>query len=520
MSELTIPGLLARAAEEFPDAEAVVDGDVRVTYARLRERVREAAGAFIGAGVAPGDRIAIWAPNGLSWIVTVLGAMGAGATLVPLNTRFKGDEARWPLSKAEVKVLFVEDGFLGIDYPGMLGLDEAGAVPGLPALETVVTFNGAARPGVVTWDEFAGKAVSGEEADARAAAVRPGDIADILFTSGTTGKPKGVMCTHEQNVRTYEAWTGRTGVKAGDRYLIVNPMFHSFGYKAGVLACVLKGATMVLQRTFDVPETLRLIEQEKVTVLPGPPTIYTSLLDAPGRDEHDLSSLRLAVTGAADVPVALVRRIRAELFPQVVTAYGLTESSGTVTACSVDDDDETIATTCGRAIADVEVAIVGAAGEPVPPGTDGEVMVRGYNVMKGYLGDPEETARTIRDGWLDTGDRGRLDERGNLTITGRTKEMFVVGGFNVYPAEVEDVLARHDAVAESGVVGVPDARMGEVGRAHVRLRPGREATADELIAHCRERLANFKVPREVVFVDDLPKTASGKVRRVDLKART
>lgn len=226
------------------------------------------------------------------------------------------------------------------------------------------------------------------------------------------------------------------------------------------------------------------------------------------------------MTGAADVPVALVRRIRAELFPQVVTAYGLTESSGTVTACSVDDDDETIATTCGRAIADVEVAIVGAAGERVPPGTDGEVMVRGYNVMKGYLGDPEETARTIRDGWLDTGDRGRLDERGNLTITGRTKEMFVVGGFNVYPAEVEDVLARHDAVAESGVVGVPDARMGEVGRAHVRLRPGREATADELIAHCRERLANFKVPREVVFVDDLPKTASGKVRRVDLKART
>src|SRR5690606_23140014 len=368
-------------------------GDVRVTYAELRERVREAAGAFAGSGIAPGDRIAIWAPNSLSWIVTVLGAMGAGATLVPLNTRFKGDEARWPLSKARVKLLFVEDGFLGADYPGMLGLDESGEVPGLPDLQSIVTVNGDARPGVITWAEFTGRAVP-EEADARAAAVAPGDVADILFTSGTTGRPKGVMCTHEQNIRTYQAWTGRTGVRAGDRYLIVNPMFHSFGYKAGVLACVLKRATMVLQRTFDVPETLRIIERERITVLPGPPTIYTSLLDAPGRAEHDLSSLRLAVTGAADVPVALVRRIRSELFPQVVTAYGLTESSGTVTACSVDDDDETIATTCGRPIADVEVAIVDEKGERVPPGTDGEVLVRGYNVMSGYLDDPEATAAT------------------------------------------------------------------------------------------------------------------------------
>ncbi|GAA2142469.1 FadD3 family acyl-CoA ligase [Actinomadura napierensis] len=517
MGELTIPAVLGRAAEAFPDAEAVVDGDVRVTFAQLRDRVREAAAAFAGAGIEPGDRIAIWAPNGLPWIVTVLGAMGAGATLVPLNTRYKGDEARWPLTRARVKMLFVADGFLGIDYPGMLGVDETGAYPGLPDLKAVVTFNGDERPGVTSWSGFVGKAVPLADADARAAAVRPGDVADILFTSGTTGRPKGVMCTHEQNIRTFEAWAARTGVHAGDRYLIVNPMFHSFGYKAGVIACVLKGATMVLQPVFEVAETLRIIEAERITVLPGPPTIYTTLLDAPGRGERDLSSLRLAVTGAADVPVALVRRIREELFPQVVTAYGLTECTGTVTACSVDDDDETIATTCGKPIDDVEVKIVDDQGDAVPAGADGEVLVRGYNVMSGYLDDPEATAETIRDGWLDTGDRGRLDERGNLSITGRSKEMFVVGGFNVYPAEVEDVLARHDAVAESGVIGVPDARMGEVGRAYVRLRPGRTATADELVAHCRERLANFKVPKEVVFVDDLPKTASGKVRRVELK---
>lgn len=517
--DLTIPRVLARTVAAFPDAEAVVDGPVRLTWTELNDRVREAAAALIAAGVGAGDRISIWAPNGPRWIATALGAVSVGAALVPINTRFKGEEAHWPLSRARVKMLFVEDGFLGIDYPGMLGLDSGGTIPGLPDLTTVVTFNGAARPGVSTWRDFLdrGAAVSPAEVDARAAAVSPDDVADILFTSGTTGRAKGALCTHAQNIRTYQAWTGRTGVSAGDRYLIVNPMFHSFGYKAGVLASVIKGATMVLQRVFEPEETMRIIEAEKVTVLPGPPTIYTTLLDAPGRAEHDLSSLRLAVTGAADVPVALVRRIRAELFPQVITAYGLTESSGTVTACSLDDDDETIATTCGRAIDGVEVVIADEHGKPVPAGEDGRVLVRGYNVMPGYLDDPEATAETVRDGWLDTGDRGRLDDRGNLAITGRTKEMLLVGGFNVYPAEVEDVLARHGSVAESGVVGAPDERLGEVARAYVRLRPGHQVTAQELIDHCRERLANFKVPREIVFLDDLPKTASGKIRRVDLK---
>jgi acyl-CoA synthetase (AMP-forming)/AMP-acid ligase II len=509
---LTIPAALDRAAREFPDVEAVVDGTVRVTYARLGEQVRRAARAFTASGVGRGDRIAVWAPNSLAWMVTALGAVTAGAVLVPLNTRYKGDEARWPLTKAKVRMLFVEDGFLGIDYPAMLGLDGAGTIPGLPDLETVVTFNGPQRPGVTSWEEWleAGEGAPDPEP------VAPDDVADILFTSGTTGLPKGVLCTHVQNVRTYLAWSGRTGVTAGDRYLIINPFFHTFGYKAGVLACLLRGATMVLQRVFDVAETLRLIEAERITVLPGPPTIYTSLLDAPDLSRRDLSSLRLAVTGAADVPVALVRRIRT-LFPQVVTAYGLTESSGTVTACSVGDDDVTVATTSGRPIEDVEVRVADAEGRPVPTGQDGEILVRGYNVMLGYLDDPQATAETIRDGWLVTGDRGRLDERGYLAITGRSKDMFTVGGFNVYPAEVESALVRHDAVSEAAVIGVPDERMGEVGRAYVRTRPGREVTAEELIAHCRERLANFKVPREVVFVDDFPRNAAGKVRKVDLR---
>ncbi|MEV0594702.1 FadD3 family acyl-CoA ligase [Nonomuraea cavernae] len=519
---LTIPGVLARAAREFPGTEAVVDGASRLTYGRLLDRVREAARGFLALGARPGDRVAIWAPNGLPWIITALGAMSVGAVVVPINTRYKGEEARWLLGRSRARFLFVEDGFLGNSYLAMLGLPsaEGNGAAGLPDLSAVVTYDDGARPGATSWADFvAGAAgIPEEEAVARAAAVRPDDVADILFTSGTTGRPKGVMCTHRQNVRTYLAWSERNGLHHADRYLIVNPLFHTFGFKAGVFACVLRAATMVLQPVFEAGETMRLIEAERITVLPGAPTIYITMLDAPERDRYDLSSLRLAVTGAAVVPVALVQRMRAELFPEVITAYGLTEASGTVTACSLDDDDETVAGSAGRAIEGVEVRVADAAGEPVPTGADGEVLVRGHNVMLGYLDDEEATAATVRDGWLVTGDRGRLDDRGNLTITGRSKDMYVVGGFNVYPAEVEQVLAAAEGVAEAAVVGVPDARMGEVGRAYVAARPGADLAPDALIAYCRDRLANFKVPREVVLVDRLPRNAAGKIDKAGLPA--
>ncbi|ETK36969.1 FadD3 family acyl-CoA ligase [Microbispora sp. ATCC PTA-5024] len=524
MSEIdapTIPAALDRAARDFPHVEAVVDGPVRLTFGELRDRVRTVARAFAALGVGRGDPVAIWAPNGVRWVLTALGALGAGAVLVPLNTRYKGDEARWPLARSGAGVLFVEDGFLGNGYLAMLGAGtgeesaQAPGVPGLPALRTVITYDEAEGPGVIGWTRFLEgvHAVPEDEARSRWSSVTGDDVADVLFTSGTTGRSKGVMCTHAQDVRTYEAWCDRTGLRRGDRYLVVNPFFHCFGYKAGILACLLRGATMVLQKVFDAGETMRLVEAERITVLPGPPTVYVSLLDAPGRDRHDLSSLRLAVTGAAVVPIELVRRLRFELFPQVVTAYGLTEACGTVTSCSVGDDDATVAATSGRPIDGVEVAVVDGRGEPVPPGEDGEILVRGHNVMKGYLGDEEATAAAVRDGWLATGDRGRLDARGHLTVTGRSTDMFTVGGFNVYPAEVEHVLAGHEAVAEAVVVGIPDRRLGEVGRAYVRARPGAAATPEDLIAHCRSRLAGFKVPREVVFVADLPRNAAGKVVR-------
>ena len=316
------------------------------------------------------------------------------------------------------------------------------------------------------------------------------------------------MSAHRQALDVARAWAGCAQLTSADRYLIVNPFFHSFGYKAGILACLLTGATMVPQLVFDAGEAMRLIEDMQITVLPGAPTIYSSILDHPERRSRDLSSLRLAVTGAAVVPVALVERMRAELtFDEVLTAYGLTEAV-VATMCRPGDDQKTVATTSGRATAGFEVSIAGDGdgGEP------GEILLRGPNVMLGYLDDPAATAEAIDSaGWLHTGDVGLLDERGYLTITDRLKDMYICGGFNVYPAEVEQALARHEGVAETAVVGMPDGRLGEVGKAYVVRRPGADPDAAELIEFCRATLANYKVPREVEFRSELPRNPAGKV---------
>ena len=509
----TIPAMLARAVAQFPGREAIIDGRLRWTFAELGEETYRCAAAMIASGVQRGDRVAVWAPNGHRWVVAALGAVTAGATLVPVNTRYKGDEAGWILGQSGARLLLVENGFLGHDYLAML----REAAPGLPGLSEIITLNDA---GELPWPQFLDRAATVPRSGvlARAAAVTEDDLSDMFFTSGTTGRPKGVMTAHGQNLRVFDAWAAGVGLRPGDRYLLVNPMFHTFGYKAGVLACLMQGATMLPQPVFDAGEALRLIAQERVTVLPGPPTLYASLLDHPARAGRDLSSLRLAVTGASVVPVALVERLRAELFGEVVIAYGLTESCGTVTVGDPNTDPETMSRTVGQAIEGTEVIIGDPDGSPLPPGEAGEVLVRGYNVMRGYFGDPEATAAAIDPrGWLHTGDVGTLDADGNLRITDRLKDMFVVGGFNAYPAEIEQAISQNEKVSEAAVVGVPDERLGEVGLAYVIPRPGATPTEEEIIAFCRERLANFKVPRAVRVVGELPRNASGKVLKFALR---
>ncbi|WP_369247329.1 FadD3 family acyl-CoA ligase [Streptomyces sp. R41] len=525
----SIPGLVRSAATRFADREAVVEGRTPISYADLGARVERAAAACMASGVRRGDRVAIWAPNTLDWIVSALGAVSAGAVLVPLNTRFKGTEAAYVLSRSRAKLLFVTGTFLGTSYVASLrracgeGPGSAGPLPGLPHLEQVVVLSDDAPADFRTWKDFLadGEGVGAADVRQRADTLSGSAPSDIIFTSGTTGRPKGALITHAQTLRGYEIWSDLAGLREGDRYLIVNPFFHTFGYKAGIVACLMRGATMIPQPVFNVDTVLANVASERISVLPGPPTLHQSLLDHPSRDAHDLSALRLVVTGAAVVPLRLVERLRSELgVDTVLTAYGLSEASGIVTMCRRGDAPPVIASTSGRAIPDTEVRVVDATGAPLGAGSPGEVLVRGFNVMQGYFEDPEATAAVLdADGWLRTGDVGVLDDAGNLRITDRIKDMFIVGGFNAYPAEIEQLLGLHPDVADVAVIGVPDGRLGEVGKAYVVRRAGAVLTADDLIAWSRREMANYKVPRVVEFVGELPRNASGKVVKGELRGR-
>jgi len=525
----TIPRLVADGAERHGGTEALVDGGVRLTYAQLADQVDRYARGFVAAGVEPGDRVAVWAPNCAEWMLAALGSLRAGAVLVPLNTRFKGGEAAYILRSAGVTVLVSVRGFLGVDYPALLRPEDVGTLRRIVLLRDEGGPGGEGPPSaeIVGLPAFlgAGEVVDPSETAARAGAIRPDDVSDLIFTSGTTGHPKGAVTTHAQSLRTFGTWASIVGLGAGDRYLVVNPFFHTFGYKAGILACLMAGATVVPEPVFDAAQVLERIAAERITVLPGPPTLYQTLLADPDRSRHDLSTLRLGVTGAAVVPVELVHQMSRELgFSTVLTAYGLTESCGTVTMCRRGDPPEIIAGTSGRAIPGLEVRAV-AGGRAAGPGEPGEIVVRGYTVMSGYWGDEEGTAAAIdSERWLHTGDIGVMDSGGNVTITDRVKDMFVVGGFNAYPAEIEAMLRAHDAVAQVAVVGVPDARLGEVGCAYVvPAAQGAAVDPDELgrtiLSWSRQAMANYKVPRGIVVLDSLPVNASGKVLKRELRAR-
>ncbi|ORA85024.1 FadD3 family acyl-CoA ligase [Mycobacterium malmoense] len=470
----TIPEMVLSAADRFGDAEAVVDGPLRLTFAELVQRIRCAAGAFADLGVGRGERVAIWAPNCAEWIVAAFGLLTAGGVLVPVNTRFKTEEAGDIIARSGAKAVLVQKGFLGRDYT-LSSLKPSGLPP---VIDLKSDFLSGGSP-------FE-RPVSGT------------DISDIIFTSGTTGRPKGAMMNHRQTLRAYEEWATLADLREGDRYLMINPYFHTFGLKAGLVASFLRGATMLPVAVFDVDTVVDLVERERITMLPGPPTLYHSLLTV--GDGARLSTLRAGVTGAADIPVELVRRIHGELpFRTLMTGYGLTEA-GNVTLSRPGDSFEDVASTAGLPCEGVEVRIAG----------DGEILVRGYNVMQGYLDDPAATAEAIdADGWLHTGDLGNLDDAGRLRVVGRKKDMFIVGGFNAYPAEIEGFLLNHPAVAQAAVIGVPDERLGQVGKAFV-VRKG-VVSAEELIGWCRERMAGFKVPRSVRFLEALPLNATGKV---------
>lgn len=519
----TIAEALQAAVAAFPSRTAIVDGDLRLTFSDLKAQADQLSKALLAAGAAPGERFLIWAPNMAEWVWAALAGQQIGGVLVPVNTRFKGPEAAEIARRSGAKLAFAVGDFLGRNYAALL------AAQNCPALERILVLGNegqAALQGktpepLQSLEAFVrlGAQVSDADLARRIAALGPEQLSDIMYSSGTTGAPKGAMISHGQNIATFEEWAAAVGLNGRDRYLVINPFFHSFGYKAGWLAALLRGAAIYPEAVFDPERTLGLIERHRISMLPGPPTLFQSLLAHPAMPEADLSSLRCAVTGASSVPVRLVEDMKRKLgFDEVYTAYGLTESSGVVSLCRQGDDFETIANTCGRAMRGVEIRIAGADGEALPAGASGEVWVRGFNVMRGYLDDPAGTAAAITpDGWLKTGDLGSLDERGYLRILDRLKDMYICGGFNCCPAEIEARLLDHPDIAEVAVIGMPDARLGELGCAFAVRAPGSALAADDLIAWARERMANYKAPRRVVWVDALPRNASGKVRKFLLR---
>ena len=509
LEKLTIPQLVKTQAEKLTSKSALISESETISFGDLDIFSTNIASHLIEHGILPGDRAAIWAPNMNEWVLAAIAIHKAGGVVVPINTRMKGKEAAYILNNSEAKILFSVKKFLGIDFFELLENED------LPYLKMQVSLDSeAASSGDLIFSKLKINPLDTELPD-----IKGNDMADIIFTSGTTGKPKGVISSHLQNIKVFDYWSKYIGLNENDRYLIVNPFFHTFGYKAGWLASLMRGATAYPCPIFDADKIIQTINEHKISMLPGPPTLYQSILTSNLIHTLDISSLRLGVTGAASIPVQLIKDMKERLgFETVITAYGLTESTGVVTMCTPDDDYETIATTSGCAIADVQVKCVDHEGQKVTAGEPGEILVKGYNITQGYFNNPEATQEAIdSDGWLHTGDIGILDQNGYIKITDRSKDMFIVGGFNAYPAEIENILCDHSAISQVAVIGIADERMGEVAKAFIVLKPNHELEKDSLLQWCKDNMANYKVPREIEFVNELPTNAAGKVMKYLLK---
>lgn len=513
----SIPKLVFSAAKRHGELIAIEDGNLQISYKDLPSVSLDVCRALIASGVTPGDRVAIWGANSGLWVLAAIGLQMAGAILVPINTRMKAVEAAEIINRSGANFIFSVGDFLKSDYPAQLAqLFTAKQL----SIVTLTPRTGEPIESCCDWQTFiARKAkISAQSALEVATNINGDDISDLMFTSGTTGKPKGVMSRHGAIIRAFSVFVETLGIVPGDRYLVVNPFFHAFGYKAGWVSCLLAGATILPQAVFDADEVFARISQDKVTVLPGPPTLYLSLLAHPSLESANLASLRVAVTGAATIPPILIERMQKILgFEVVTTAYGLTECGGLASICDIDTDIETIACTSGKAIVGTEIAILSEKGEVLNKGETGEICIRGFHVMKGYFEQPDATAEAIdKDNWLHTGDVGHLDENGFLSITDRLKDMYISGGFNCYPAEIEAVLLEHPAIAQSAVVGIKDERMGEVGCAFITLKSEMLLDEPTLISWCRERMANYRVPRSVKIISEMPVNASNKIVKAEL----
>ncbi len=525
----TVDGVLKAAANEVPDrlALAVPQSSRRFTFAEFDREVERVARGMIACGLNPGERIGIWAPNCAEWLLTMFGAARAGLVLVNINPAYRSSELEFALRLVGCRAVVFAPRFKTSDYAAML----QSAIPELataaagrlvcaafPELRLLIQLGTEPLAGTLSFDDLL---ASGHDTGPAALVaiteqLDADQVFNIQFTSGTTGTPKGAALTHFNIVNNGYFVGEAMRLTSGDRVCIPVPMYHCFGMVLGVLAAMTHGAASVLSgEGFDPLAVLETVARERCTVLLGVPTMFIAELEHPRFAEFDLSSLRTGVMAGSPCPTAVMRRVVAEMhMPEVTICYGMTETSPVSFQSQPDDPLELRVSTVGRVHPYVQVKVIGLDGHVVPRGTAGELLTRGYSVMRGYWDDPERTRDAIDDGgWMHTGDLGVIDEQGYCSIVGRVKDMIIRGGENVYPREIEEFLYRHPTVLDVAVVGVPDAKYGEAVCACIRLRDGMSVSEQQIREFCSGQIAHYKVPRYVRFVDSFPLTITGKVQK-------
>jgi fatty-acyl-CoA synthase len=525
--DVTVGQLLTRLAEAIPERDALIYAGrgPRWTFAELEREARLIASGLVAAGVARGDRVALWATNVPEWIVLQFALAKAGAILVTVNTSLRAREIEYLLHQSETSTLITIGGFKDVDY--IAELREAGAIGDarherLPHLQRVIFIGADCPPGLTPYDRLRELGLSAPDAAlvARESAVTVDDVINMQYTSGTTGFPKGVMLS-SRNIVNNGYWTGEgLGYTADDRLCLCVPLFHCFGCVLGVLAAYTHGACLCPVESFDPERVLEMVDRERCTSIYGVPTMFLAELEHPHFSRYDMSSLRTGIMAGALCPEPLMRRVIDQMhLPELTIVYGLTEASPALTQTPRDADLAERTQTVGRVMPDTEVRIVDpATGKDVEAGNDGELWAKGYAIMQGYYKMPEQTAKAITaDGWLKTGDQASIDRDGRIRITGRIKDIIIRGGENIAPKEVEDVLREHPGIADASVYAIASEFFGEDVAAAIRVTPGAALDIEEVRTFCHERLARFKVPHFIRFVDGFPMTASGKIQKFRLR---
>ena len=518
----TLSTVLRDTTKKFPKRPAILDPSGRsLTYAELDREASRLARGLLDLGVGKGDKVGLWMPNNPEWVIAYFAIARIGAVVVPMNTRYKTHEVEYILGNSEATTLFAVDSFVGIDYLSMI--DEIR--PKLPNLKHVVIV-GKTGTDMHTWDDVVARGtrrLADGRLEARERLCKPQDNVFILYTSGTTGNPKGAMLSHHNIAKNAEQVTEVLHANEKDVFLLAVPFFHCFGCVMGIAGAITWGASLIPMAVFKANEALELVERFGVTVLYGVPTMFVLEVEEnrkgkPDGSKYRVSTLRTGIMAGAPCPVEVMRGTMNELHCNVSIAYGLTEASPVITMTRFDDPIERRVETVGRALAGIEVEIAADDWKPVGTGETGELACRGYNVMMGYYKMPDKTAECIdNQGWLYSGDLATKDAEGYVRIVGRKKDMLITGGFNVYPAEIEEYLFTHPDVLNVSVIGVPDSVMGEVAAVYVIARQGATIDPQEVVDYCAKEIANFKVPRYVVVVKELPMTQSGKIQKFRLR---